>query len=126
MDNKWFFITIIAVIIVILCIGGFSIFLNHKKQIPENYIDEYIPNEVNDNSNEINIPRENLDTNRSVENVTIKILNETITRESVEILITDKNENHFHWEEDFRVQKKNKINREIFSATSQKTQVHLI
>lgn len=58
-------------------------------------------------------PNENLESeppqtefHRNLENVTIEVLEDTITRESAEILITDKNEEFYGWGEDFRLEKK--------------------
>lgn len=47
-----------------------------------------------------------LEFNRSPENVTIEVLEDTITKELVEILITDNNENSYGWGIEFRVQEK--------------------
>lgn len=47
-----------------------------------------------------------IEFHRSPENVTIEVLKDTVTKEKVEILITDKNQNTYGWGEDFRVQKK--------------------
>ncbi len=104
MKKKWLLITII--ISVILCIVGILIIENKKEKTQKNVINEYISNEVDMNSNDVNTLTENWDMNRNEENVTIEILNETVTRETVEILITDKNENPFYWGESFKVQKK--------------------
>lgn len=103
MDNKWI---LIIIIVVIICIVGIWAFANHRETNKQNFINEYIPNEVNDNSNNINMPEENLDVNRSEKDVTIEVLTDTVTRKSAEILITDKNETPFFWGESFRVQKK--------------------
>lgn len=104
MKKKWLLITII--ISVILCMVGILIIENKKEKTQKNVINEYISNEVDMQSNDVNTPTENKDMNRNDKNVTIEILNETITREVVEILITDKNENPFYWGESFKVQKK--------------------
>lgn len=104
MKKKWLLITII--ISVILCMVGILIIENKKEKTQKNVINEYISNEMDMQSNDVNTPTENKDMNRNDKNVTIEILNETITREVVEILITDKNENPFYWGESFKVQKK--------------------
>lgn len=104
MKKKWLLITII--ISVILCMVGILIIENKKEKTHKNVINEYISNEVDRHPNDVNTPTENKDMNRNDKNVTIEILNETITREVVEILITDKNENPFYWGESFKVQKK--------------------
>lgn len=67
----------------------------------------YIPNgQDNSDNNEIGNAASTQNFNRSPENVTIEVLEDTITNESAEILITDKNEDHYGWGVDFRVQKK--------------------
>ena len=68
----------------------------------------YIPEgmkvaDPNDNSNDINASE--LEFNRSPENVTIEVLADTITRDSVTILITDNNEDKYGWGVEFKVQK---------------------
>ena len=45
-------------------------------------------------------------TNRSLEKVSIEILDNTITEKSVVILITDNNENSYSWNVEFGIQKK--------------------
>ena len=48
----------------------------------------------------------NANNNRKPENVTIQVDNTTITPESVTIIITDNNNEHYAWGVEFRVQKK--------------------
>lgn len=68
------------------------------------YIPEGVPvAEPNENSE--NEPPQT-EFHRNPENVTIEVLEDTITRESAEILITDKNEDFYGWGEDFRLEKK--------------------
>lgn len=67
----------------------------------------YIPDgmDVADGS-EDKIPANEKEYNRDPKNVTIEVLENTITNESLEILITDNNEDYFGWGVDFKVQKK--------------------
>lgn len=64
-----------------------------------------IPDTVNIVNN--NISTEPIKLNQSVENVTIKIMGETLTKDGVDIIITDNNENKYAYGTDFKVQKKN-------------------
>ncbi len=48
----------------------------------------------------------NVKFNRNPQNVTIEVLTDTVTRESVEILITDYNEDSYGWGVEFKIQKK--------------------
>ena len=67
----------------------------------------YVPNGM-DVSNEDNTgtPVEEKEYNRSPQNVTIEVNSNTITPESVEITITDNNEDHYGWGVEFSVQQK--------------------
>ncbi len=67
----------------------------------------YIPEgmEVADGS-EGKIPANEKEYHRDAQNVTIEVLEDTITNKSLEILITDNNEDYFGWGVDFRIQKK--------------------
>ena len=47
-----------------------------------------------------------IEYNRDLRNVTIEVLKDTITNKSVEILITDNNQDHYGWGVDFKIQKK--------------------
>lgn len=47
-----------------------------------------------------------IESTKSPENVAIEVLEDTITRDSVTILITDNNENKYNWGVEFGVQKK--------------------
>lgn len=72
------------------------------------FSDPYIPEgmavaDPNDNSG---IKASDLKFDRSPENVTIEILEDTITRKSAEILITENNENSYGWGKSFRLQRK--------------------
>lgn len=72
-----------------------------------NSTEPYIPEGMNtSNQNNIETPSEERKYNRSPENVTIKVNNNTITTESVEITISDNNEDHYGWGVEFRVQQK--------------------
>ena len=70
-----------------------------KPYIPDG-IDEVDPN---DNSG---IKASDMKFNRSPENVTIKVIENTISRDSVSILITDNNEDKYGWGDEFGVQEK--------------------
>lgn len=72
-----------------------------------NTIEPYIPEGLNvANGNEIGRPAENIEYNRDPKNVTIEVIEETISNTYVEILITDNNEDKYGWGVDFRVQEK--------------------
>ena len=101
MYNKY--VVIITIIIVILCVIGICSFVSKRAEDATNSIGGYSPNNFVDN-NCINIEDDLEGYNRSAENVTIEVLNDTITRESAEILITDKNEKPFYWGNEFKVQ----------------------
>lgn len=101
MYNKY--VIIITIIIIILCAIGICFFVSKKIEDPANSISDYNPNNIVDNNN-IPSEGEELGYNRSVENVTIEVLKDTITRESAEILITDKNEKPFYWGNEFKIQ----------------------
>ena len=104
MYNKY--VIIITIIIVILCVIGICFFVSKKVEDPTNSISDYNPNNFVDNNN-ISSEGEELGYNRSTENVTIEVLKDTITRESAEILITDKNEKPFYWGNEFKIQNMN-------------------
>ena len=101
MYNKY--VVIITIIIVILCVIGICSFVSKRAVHATNSIGGYSPNNFVDN-NCIIIEDDLEGYNRSAENVTIEVLNDTITRESAEILITDKNEKPFYWGNEFKVQ----------------------
>ena len=52
------------------------------------------------------IPANEKEYNRDVKNVTIEVLEDTITNKSLDIVITDNNEDYFGWGVDFKIQKK--------------------
>ena len=97
-------IIIIALCITCICIFTFLYFKNKDKGV---FIPSYDPhkNEVTNNIN-TNI-KEETPIYGSVDKVTIEILNDTITRNSVDILVTDLNETQFGWGDEFWIQKKN-------------------
>ena len=73
-----------------------------------NTTEPYIPEgmkvaDTNDNSG---IKASDIVFNTKAENVTIEILKDTITNTSVEILITDNNEDQYCWGKSYRIQKK--------------------
>lgn len=68
----------------------------------------YIPEgvQVANITDEEGIRASDLEFNRSPENVKIEVLENTITRDSARILITDNNEDNYGWGEEFKLQKK--------------------
>ena len=83
----------------------------YKENYGSNSTAPYIPDGMNiADENEVRVPANEIEYNREPENVTIEVLEGTITKESVEIVITDNNEDKYGWSVEFRVQEK--INRE--------------
>ena len=79
----------------------------YKENYSSNTTGPYIPNGLNvADGNEVGIPADSIEYNRDVKNVTIEVIEDTITNQAVEILITDNNEDHYGWGVDFRVQEK--------------------
>lgn len=73
----------------------------------QNTTEPYIPNNtVDEPNNNSDIKAVDLEFNRSPENVTIEILDNTITAISLSITITDNNEIQYGWGVEFRVQEK--------------------
>jgi len=72
-----------------------------------NTIPPYVPDgvEIADNS-AIRVPVDSLTFNREIKNVTIEVLKDTVTNKSLEILITDNNQDYYGWGVDFRIQQK--------------------
>jgi len=67
----------------------------------------YIPDGMDvADENEGKIPANEKEYNRDSKNVTIEVLEDTITNKSLDILITDNNEDYFGWGVDFKIQKK--------------------
>lgn len=110
MNKKILGIIVLVVVIVIAVIVG--IFFKTKSEsnnnVPNsNTTTPYIPERTNvADENDTRIPADTLKYNRNKENVTIEVLQNTITKEKVEILITDNNEYHYGWGVEFRVQEK--------------------
>lgn len=73
-----------------------------------NTTNPYIPDgiEVVDPNDNSGIKASDMKFNRSPENVTINVIEDTISRDSVSILITDNNEDKYGWGEEFGVQEK--------------------
>lgn len=104
-------ITILVLLIIALWFGGII-----PKQEDENYdtnynsnntTEPYIPDGVKvADGNEIEASEDIIEYNREPKNVTIEVIEETISNTSVEILITDNNEDKYGWGVDFRVQEK--------------------
>ena len=68
-------------------------------------------NNLTNNQNEQNVNNlegetTDLESNEISDEITIKVLEDTITRESIEILITDKRESNPGWDTEFKVQQK--------------------
>ena len=83
--------------------------------IEEIYIENYSPNTTAPyipdglnvaDGNKVGIPADSIEFNRNAENVTIEIIEDTITNKSLEILITDNNKDQYGWGVEFRVQQK--------------------
>ena len=86
--------------------GIFAIEETYKEKYNSNYTLPYTPDGMQiADGNEIKIPATEKEYNRDAKNVTIEVLKDTITNKSVEILITDNNEDYFGWGVDFKVQK---------------------
>lgn len=94
--NKKFLIILLAIIIMTVVLYTLiSLNIDKSKEIAdnnENNIEQYIPNWQ--------------EVERSPEDVSIEILNNTIKRDSLEILITDNNKFKYGWTQTFRIQKK--------------------
>lgn len=91
----------------IIEILGIKVYDNVSESNNNNETNSYIPNGVNvDTGNNTEIPADTLKFNRNKENVTIQVLQNTITKEKVEILITDNNKEQYGWGVQFRVQEK--------------------
>jgi len=89
--------------------GIFAIQETYKEKYSYNVLPPYIQDGIGvdlGNGNEIEIPEDKIEYNRDAKNVTIEVLKDTITDKSVEILITDNNEDYFGWGINFKVQEK--------------------
>lgn len=87
--------------------GVFAIEEKYKEKYSSNTTEPYIPEGLNvADGNEVGIPADSIEYNRDVKNVTIEVIEGTITNTTVEILITDNNEDHYGWGVEFRVQEK--------------------
>lgn len=87
--------------------GIFAIEETYREKYSSNTTAPYVPAGLNvANGNEVRVPANSLEFNRSVENVTIEVLQDTITNKSLEILITDNNKDQYGWGVEFRVQEK--------------------
>lgn len=106
--NKKILMTVIGILIIMVM--GLTVVLsnnNGKKTETSNNTNLYSPEVANIvGENEIGTPVDEVEFNRNPENVTIKILADTISNTSVEILITDNNVDQYGWGVEFRVQKK--------------------
>ena len=89
--------------------GKFAIEETYKEKYDYNEIPQYVQDGIeisNGNVGEIQEPEPEKVYNYDVTKVTIEVLEDTITNKSVEILITDNNEDYFGWGEEFKVQQK--------------------
>ena len=89
--------------------GIFAIEEKYKESssLNNNTTESYIPEgmEVAD-SNDIGILTDSIELNHDIENVAIEVIKDTITNKSLEILITDNNEDYYGWGVEFKIQKK--------------------
>ena len=107
--KKFWRVTIVVMIIIMAITIGLVLKIKAKSNniLNSNSTKQYISEEGDiPNKNDIEIPTDNLETNSNKENVTIEVLQDTITKETAEIIITDNNEEQYGWGVDFRVQKK--------------------
>lgn len=63
-------------------------------------------NTMKANLNASNVKGEDMEITENERNVNIEVLTNTITEESVQILITDNNEKAYSWGQNFKIQKK--------------------
>jgi len=91
----------------ILNINNVAVLFNALEVQYANSTLPYVPDGMDiADGNEGKIPANEIEYNRDAKNVTIEVIQDTITNKSVEILITDNNEDYFGWGVDFKVQKK--------------------
>lgn len=87
--------------------GIFAIEEKYKESYSSNTTIPYIPDGVDvADKNEIGIPADSIEFNRSPENVTIEVIKDTISSTGLTIRITDNNEDTYGWGVEFRVQEK--------------------
>lgn len=80
---------------------------NYQEKYSSNTTTPYIPEGMDiANRNEIGIPADSIEFNRSPENATITVVEDTISRIGLTIKITDNNEDTYGWGVEFRVQEK--------------------
>lgn len=91
----------------ILNVNNVALLFNALEVQYENSTLPYIPDGMDiADGDEGKIPANEKEYNRNPKNVTIEVVKDTITNKSVEILITDNNEDYFGWGVDFKIQKK--------------------
>lgn len=79
----------------------------YKENYGSNTTEPYIPEGMDiADGNEVRVPANEVIYNRNPQNVSIEVLEDTITKESVEIVITDNNEDKYGWGIEFKVQEK--------------------
>lgn len=87
--------------------GIFVVEETYRENYGSNTTAPYIPDGMDiADGNEIKVPANKIEYNRGAKNVTIEVLKDTITKETVEILITDNNEDQYGWGVEFKVQEK--------------------
>lgn len=83
-----------------------AIIETYQKKYSSNTTIPYIPDGMDiSDGEEDKIPVNEKEYNREPNNVTIEVLKDTITNKSLEILITDNNQDHYGWGVDFKIQK---------------------
>ncbi len=118
-------IVIISIIVVLLVLKIHKEkiqtgFLEENHQLAEKYNDtkstnSYTPENTLQNSNNINTKHETVNQqeleNRTVENVKVEILEDTISKTGATVIITDNNEISFSWNKElFRIEQKKEGN----------------
>lgn len=100
-------IVIILTIVLILMICGIEFFTNnrHEEQNMTNESESVVVNEYETNNSSNNVSEPIDTTNRTIDNVEMKIKDGTLTRTSATIVIEDKNEEPYGYGEWFRIDK---------------------
>lgn len=100
MKRKVFIIVIVTIITVV---AGIIVFWNISKSTDNNKnsndLDEF-------NENTLGIPERITEGSRTIEDVTIEVIPDTITNQSVQIQIIDKNGDKYAWSAEFGLQQK--------------------
>ena len=102
--NKKIIIGILIVLIIVICIVAYKII---EKSVTNRADFNFTVENISSSPvNTIDHGQNDTESNRNVNNVTIEVDNTTISPESVTIIITDSNIEHYAWGVEFRVQKK--------------------